>query len=145
MKFVTHISLYSLLEHLFSNVGCIKTSLTHIAKYIRNKKINSSKAIEIKYLQEISKVVWKFVLAFYNTEWDSLIADIHNNSFRQKVSYHCMPKMNNIKTSKLKSKEIDKLASVERLSSSIPTKTPKEVNEISKFFKAKAPTHTTVK
>ena len=56
-----------------------------------------------------------------------------------------MPKMNNIKTSKLKSKEIDKLASVERLSSSIPTKTPKEVNEISKFFKAKAPTHTTVK
>jgi len=53
--------------------------------------------------------------------------------------------MNNIKTGKSKSKEINKLANVERLFPPIPTKTPKKVNEISKFFKAKAPTHITDK
>jgi len=100
---------------------------------------------EVKDLQGISETVWKFVSALYNTGWDLFIADIYNNSFRQKVSYYCMPKINNIKTSKSKSKEINKLASVERLSPPIPTQTPKEVNEISKFFKAKAPTHITNK
>jgi len=112
-----------LLEHLPSNVRYIKTSLVCIAKYIKNKKINSS------------------------AECDSLTADVHNNLFRQKVSYHCIPKTNLIKNGKSKGKskgkETDKLASIERLSPSIPAKTPKKVNKISKFFKAKAPVHTT--
>jgi len=117
----------------------------HIAKYIKNKKIDSFKANEVKDLQRIGEAAWKFVSALYNTEWDSLITNFHNNLFRQKVTYHYMPKINNIKTSKSKSKEINKLASVKRLPPPISTKTPKEVNKISKFVKAKAPTHTTDK
>ena len=116
-----------------------------ITKYIKNKKIDSSKVNKVKDLQGISETVWKFVSALYHTGWDLLIADVHNNSFRQKVSYYCMLKMNNIKTGKSKSKEINKLASVKRLPLPISTKTPKEVNEIFKFFKVKAPTHITDK
>ena len=99
----------------------------------------------INDLQGISKTTWKFVLAFYNVEWDSLIVDVHNNSFRQKVLYHCMPKTNNIKTGKFKDKETNKLASVERLLPLILVKFFKEINEISKFFKAKTPVCTTEK
>ena len=54
-----------------------------------------------------------------------------------------MPKTNLIKNGKLKGKETDKLASIKRLSPLIPAKTPKKVNEIYKFFKAKAPVYTT--
>ena len=56
-----------------------------------------------------------------------------------------MPKMNPIKNGKSKDKDTNKLASVERLSFPIPIKTPKEVNETSKFFKAKALACTTDK
>jgi len=54
-----------------------------------------------------------------------------------------MPKTDLIKNGKLKGKETDKLASVKRLFFPIPAKTSKWINEISKFFKAKAPVHTT--
>jgi len=53
----SHISLHSLLEHLFSDTRCIKTSIICIAKYIKNKKIKSSKANDIKDLQEIRETV----------------------------------------------------------------------------------------
>jgi len=48
-----------------------------------------------------------------------------------------MPKTNPIKNGKLKSKETDKLASVERVSFPIPVKTLKKINKISKFSKQK--------
>jgi len=67
--------------------------------------------------------------------------DTNNNSFRQKVSFYCTSKVNPVKNSKLKDKNNNKLANIERLSSPIPTKTPKEINEISKFFKTKMPSH----
>ena len=53
--------------------------------------------------------------------------------------------MNLIKNSKAKGKKTDKLASVKRLPSPIPTKTSKEVNKISKYFKSKALAHSTNK
>ena len=71
--------------------------------------------------------------------------DIHNNSSRQKISYYCTPKTNNIKIGKSKDKKTDKPASVKMLPLSIPAKFPKEINEISKFFKAKTLVYTTEK
>ena len=64
-----------------------------------------------------------------------------NNSFRQKVSFHCTLETNPVKNSKPKDKNNNKPASIERLPPPIPAKTPKEVNKISKFFKTKAPSH----
>jgi len=66
------------LEHLPSNSDSIKKSLTYIAKYIENKKIDLSKSNNIKDLKDIGKAVWKFVSAIYKSEWDSLVADSYN-------------------------------------------------------------------
>ena len=52
------ISLYGFMEHLVSDIKNIKDSLHRMCKYIMNKSINEG---------NIGKVVWKFILAFYNT------------------------------------------------------------------------------
>ena len=62
-----HISLHSSLEHFPSDAGSIKMFLICITKFIKNKKIDSSKVNKVKDLQRISKTVWKFVSALYNT------------------------------------------------------------------------------
>ena len=125
------------MEHLLSDASYIKTSLICIAKYIKNKKIDIAKSNEIKNLQSIGEAAWKFVSTLYKARWDLLVTDIHNNTFRQKVLYHCTLKTNPVKSSKSKEKDTNKPASIERLPLPISTKTFKEVNEISKFFKTK--------
>ena len=110
-----------------------------MAKYIRNNKIDSTKANEVNDLKGIGEATQKFVSTFYNAGWDSLVADTNNNSFRQKVSFYCTPKTNPVKNSKPKDKNNNKLAGIERLFPPISAKTPKEVNEIFKFFKTKVP------
>jgi len=110
-----------------------------MAKYIENKKINTTRSNSIKELQGMGKAAWKFVSTLYNTEWDSLICNAHNNTFRQKVSYNCTLKTILVKSNKPNIKDITKLASIERKPPPIPAKTPKEVNKISKFFKLKKP------
>ena len=60
---------------------------------------------------------------------------MNNNSFRQKVSAKFTPKINPINTGKKGNKNTDKPASVERLPLPILTRSPKEVNEILKYFK----------
>jgi len=42
------ISLHGLLEHLASDANNIQKSLAHVAKYIKNKKIEMSKSNDIK-------------------------------------------------------------------------------------------------
>jgi len=110
-----------------------------MAKYIKNKKIDITKSNEVKNLQGISEAAWKFIFALYKASWNSLVTNVYNNTFRQKISYHYIPKTNLAKSSKSKEKDINKPASIKRLLSHIPTKTPKEINKISKFYKIKKP------
>ena len=56
-----HISLYGFLEYLLSDGSYIKTFLVHMAKYIKNKKIDTTKSNNIKELQDIGKATWKFI------------------------------------------------------------------------------------
>ena len=49
------VSLYGLLEYLFSNISNLKQFMTYIAKYIQNNKIDIAKANDIKDLDGISK------------------------------------------------------------------------------------------
>jgi len=88
-----------------------------MVKYIRNKKIDLTKANEVNNLKDINKATWKFISTFYNAEWDLLVTDTNNNSFKQKISFHCTPKTNPVKNSKSKCKDNDKPASIKRLSS----------------------------
>ena len=81
-------------------------------------------------------MAWNFILAIYESEWDLLIADDNNISFRNKVSSKFTPKVNKVKTNKSKSsKDADKPTTFNKLSPSIPAKLLKEVNKILKFFK----------
>ena len=48
------ISLHGSLEHLPSDASCIKTSLIRMAKYIENKKIDTTKSNSVKELLENS-------------------------------------------------------------------------------------------
>ena len=112
-----------------------------MAKYIRNKKIDLIKVNKVNDLKDIGEAAWKFVSVFYNAGWNSLVTDTNNNSFKQKISFHCTPKVNPVKNGKLKDKNNNKLASIERLLPPIPAKTSKEINEISKFFETKVLSH----
>ena len=76
-------------------------------------------------------------MSIYDFGWDLHFADNHKNSFRKKVSLKFTLKVNveiNGKRGE-KDKDTDKPARVERISPPIPAKSPKEVKEISKYFK----------
>ena len=116
------VSLYSIMEYLLSDIKNIKVSIHHISKYILNKSIDRGKANDFDNLNGISKVVWKFIFAFYDSGWDAL--HIENKvSFRNKVASKFMPKTNNVL--KLKNtKTAKKLALISSLSS-YPSKVTK--------------------
>lgn len=73
-------------------------------------------------------------MAFYEFHWDYLITDKNNFSFRQKVKAQFNSQINRDITLK-KGKKAEKLASVSVIPPLISAKSPKEVIEISKFFK----------
>jgi len=128
------VSLHGSLEHLSSDAINIKKSLVRIAKYIKNKKINSSKANDIKDFEGIGQATWMFLSAIYESKWDFLFADDHKTSFRKKVSHQFTLKVFPMKNVKKGENNTDKLASIQKLLLPIPTKSFKEVNKISKFF-----------
>ena len=72
--------------------------------------------------------------AIYESHWDSLFIDKTNMSFRNKVKLKFSPQVSRPQAS-IKGKETAKPTFVSSLSSLIPAKSPKEVNEISKYFK----------
>ena len=76
-----------------------------------------------------------FFFAIYNSGQDLFIANKDNNSFRQKILFKCIPKVNSIKTKKKRKKNMNKSASIKKLPLPILAKLPKEVKEISKYFK----------
>jgi len=113
-----------------------------MTKYICNKKIENSKFNEVTDLKDIGKGTWNFISAIYKSEWDSLITDNNNTSFRSKVSSKFTPKINKVKTNKSKSsKNADKPATFNRLPPLILAKCSKEVNEILKYFKRNSQTN----
>ena len=131
------VSLHRLLEYLASDAKNIKKSIVCMAIYIKNKKIETSKSKNIKNFKDISKAAWDLISSIYKARWDSLVTDNHKNSFRQKISYKFIPCINLEKHSKKQDITANKPASIEQLPPLISTKSLKEVNEISKFFKSK--------
>lgn len=113
--------------------------MIHIAKYIQNKKIDVSKSNDIKYFKGISKAAWELISSIYNSRWDSLIADDHKTSFRQKLASKFTPKVNLEKNGKKEGKVANKPARIERIPPPILAKSLKEMKEISKYFKSTKP------
>jgi len=97
----------------------------------------ASDAKNIKESLNHVEAVWNLIFSVYQLSWDSLYADNNSATLRQKVMSKFTPKLkptinrNNVNKQKLVP------ASIEKLFPSIPTKLPKKVNQISKFFKKK--------
>ena len=80
-------------------------------------------------------MAWNFISALYKSEWDTLVTDKDNKSFRQKIVSKFTLKIQEIKTKSVNNKKTDKPASFAKLPPLIPAKTPKEAKEIFRFFK----------
>ena len=122
------------MEHLVSDVKNIKESLHRMGRYIKDKTINGNNTNDIKDLESIGKVVWKFLSMVYDLHWDSLYVDDSKISFRNKVKSKFNPQVPKVPVNS-KGKETVKSTYISPLPPSILVKTLKEVNEISKFFK----------
>jgi len=103
-------------------------------KYILGKLIEGNKANNIKDLKDISKVAWGFILFLYKVHWDSLVVDDTSISFKNKVKSKLSPYVGK-EPSNNKGKNSVKSSYIFTFPSLILAKSPKKVNEISKFFK----------
>jgi len=127
-------SLHGSMEHLASDVKNIKDSLRRMGKYIRGKEVNNNPN-SCKDLEGVGKALWEFLSSIYNSHWDGLYADNSNNTFRSKVSSKFTPRIPKNSNTNTKEKVTVKPTFVSSVPPPIPAKTPREVNEISKYFK----------
>ena len=101
--------------------------------YIKDKSINSN-LNNVKDLDSMGKVVWEFLFMVYDVHWDGLYVDNSKMLFRNKVKSKFNPQAPRTLVNN-KGKETVKPTYISSLSPPIMVKTPKEVNEISKYFK----------
>jgi len=128
------VSLHRSIEHIAFDVLSIKNSLLRIKKYISGKSINGDKANDFKNLSGIGKSIWEFISLVYNLHWNALFVDKINMTLRNKVKSKFTPQVKFPQTSN-KGKDMSKPTFVSSIPSPILAKLPKEVKEISKFFK----------
>jgi len=98
------------------------------------KSINGNKANDFKNLSGMGKSIWEFISSVYDLHWDVLFVDKNNTTLRNKVKSKFAPQVKFLQTSN-KGKDMPKPTFVSSIPPPIPAKSPKEVKEISKFFK----------
>lgn len=122
------------MEYLVSDIKIIKDSLSRMHKYILGKSINEDKANKVQDLEDVGKAAWKFLLAIYESWWDSLFIDESKIIFRNKVKSKFGPQVIHPQSNN-KDKETVKPTFVSSLSPPNLAKSPKEVNKIFKYLK----------
>ena len=129
------ISLHSSIEYLVSDSKNIRDSLNCVAKYISDKQINLKKSNDVEDLKGIGETIWNLIFSVYQLSWDSLYTDNNSATLRQKVVLKFTSKVKPIINGNNGNKNKLVPASIKKLSPPIPMKSPKEINQISKFFK----------
>jgi len=120
---------------LASDTKNIRELLNCVAKYISNKQIDSKQSNSVEDLKDVGEAIWNLISSVYQLSWNSLYTSNNSANLRQKVTSKFTPKVkptinrNNVNKQKLVP------VSIKKLPLPIPTKLPKEVNQISKFFK----------
>ena len=79
------------MEHLGSDIKNIKELLSRMEKYVLSKSIDGNKANDIEDFESLGKTAWGFISVLYLSQWDSLIADSTNWSFRNNVKSKFSP------------------------------------------------------
>ena len=129
------ISLYRSIKYLVLDSKNIKNLLNFIVKYITNKKVDPAKSNDFKDFKGIGKAIWNLISFVYQSKWNSFIADKNSNTLRQKILLKLtlkVPLISN-KSHKFLDKPIP--VSIKKITSPIPTKLQKKINQISYYFK----------
>jgi len=135
------ISLHRSIKQIVLDTKSIKDLLNFIARYIANKKVNSSKANELLDFDGIGDFIWNFISSVYQANWDSLYTDNKTSTLRTKISFKFSSRIapttnkNNKETNKPVPVTIDKVSPLP----SLPAKSKREVNIISKYFQNNKP------
>ena len=133
------ISLHSSIEQIASDTKSIKDSLNFMARYISNKKVNSSKANELQDFEGIGDSIWNFLSAVYQANWDSFYMDNKSKLLREKImskfSTRTVPTA--VKNNKEQHKPVPVTIDKVPLLPPLLVKSKKEVNIISKYFQNK--------
>jgi len=122
------------MEYLSLDIKNIKKLLSRMEKYILRKDIDGSKANNIKDFEGLGKAAWGFITVLYIFQWDNLIVDSTNRSFRNNVKSKFSPQVAK-ETAKPKNANISHSLYVSSLLPLILVKSTKEINKISKYFK----------
>jgi len=133
------IFLYGSIKHFASDSKSIKVSLDFLAKYIRNKQVNGNRINDLADFDGMGDAIWNFISLVYDAKWDALYTDNKANTLRAKVSskftLRTIPQHNGNKKDIAKSVPV----TINKVPPppSLPAKTRKEINIISKYFHPK--------
>ena len=109
-------------------------TLNFLTTYIRNKQVIYGEVNNLKNFNGIGNAIWNFLSSIYEAKWDALYTDHKSNTLKTKISskftQRTIPPNNGNK------KDIPKSVPVTiNKVPSLPAKSKKEINTISKYFK----------
>ena len=82
-----------ILTQIASDTKSIKDSLNFMARYIANKKVNSSKANGLLDFDGIGDSIWNFISSIYQANWDLFYIDNKTTTLRAKISSKFTPRI----------------------------------------------------
>ena len=133
------ISLHGSIEYFASDAKNIKVTINFLAKYIKNKQVNSSMVNELNDFDSIGNAIWNFISSVYEAKWDSLYTNQKSNTLRAKISSKFTPRTTPSNNGNKKNIAKPVLVTINKvpLLPPLPAKTRKKVNVISKCFHSK--------
>ena len=135
------ISLHGSIEQMASDTKSIKNLLNFMARYISNKKVNSCNANDLLDFDGIGDSIWNFISSVYQANWDAFYTDNNTTTLRVKIASKFSPRIT--PTTSKNSKEMPKSipVTIDKVLPlpSLPVKSKREVNVISKYFQSKKP------
>ena len=136
------ISLHGSIEHFASDAENIKVTLNFLAKYIKNKQVNSSMVTKLNNFDGMGDAIWNFISSVYEAKWDSLYTNQKSNTLRAKICSKFTPRtaLSNNGNKKDIAKPVPITINKVPPPSPLLAKTRKEFNVISKYFHSKKPT-----
>lgn len=87
------IFLHRSIEQIASDSKSIKDSLDFMVRYIKNKKIEASKANNLLDFDSMGDSIWNFISSIYNSNWDTLYTDNKSNTLRSKILSKFTPRI----------------------------------------------------
>ena len=135
------ISLHGSIEHFTSDTKNIKVTLNFLAKYIQSKQVKGNKVNDLADFDGMGDTIWNFIASVYGSKWDALYTDHKTNTLRTKISSKFTPRIPPTNGNSKKDTPKPTPVTINKVPPppSLPAKSKKEINVISKYFQSKKP------